>query len=1060
MIKRFLLLFAFCLIISPLALQAGVYGTLKGRVTDKKSGEPIVGATIMLKGTNKGAVADKNGYYQVLSVNPGEYDIRVSAVSYGQAIRHIRISVDVVTPLDVQLSEEGVTTETVYVTSKMVENTEASPQFKLDNKDLVNVAREGITSILALSPGVLTSGSGFVIRGSRETETQIRVDGMDVGNQFTGGFGMFGSSAFPNVSSFALEEVQVLTGGFSAEYGEAMGGIVNQVLKTGSMDKYEGFLRFRTDLPSLWGSQANGLALARNDVGSRLQVVNQGDGKKLQGSNDNNVDFGVGGPIPLLGKTSFYISGYNYYSQYRTNSYEVYDPVGNNLGQLPHDESWKKNITGRIKFSPTDKIDFVVGAGWGMTNLESASQAWLYSTDQGILNGQSNGMSEGQAKSWVGDQVTSNYMARIKQQLNDKSYYELTISNTTNNDQVTKRKSSESPDFFNGFDVWYPQDNFVNLVQDNGQLKLGQNKVIDEYEYLTKFGKSHDGYLFIDLPQRDPLTGYIEGAANVNSTANPYGIAGFFNIHGNDRNFEFRMSNYWQVDGNYNLSVGEGDSSFTHMFKAGFEMRFYKLGHHNNSLPWDGNPFYDVYTSEWGGNLYTDNANVKALTSKDETPFRFSVYLQDQITYKGIIINPGLRLDYFDPNSTYRLQDVAYVPIGTPDAFGEASKKVQLSPRLNVTYPLTDRSNISISYGIFNQMPEMTALYDGYQSEVLRGSSIVGNPNLQSQRTNEYQVSYSNQLTDIIALTVSTYYKDLYDQSGMAYVPALPTPFFRYTVSDYGNQKGLEVTFRKNATQTDHIGAEINYNFAQTIGTSSNVQSNYGVKLDPYTQSPAFPLSEYIMGRDRTHRFNTTLNFVWFDGQGPSIGDKIHLLENTNISLVGFYQTGLPYTQTDRNGTPIGEINAERNPSMWQVDLRFQRTFMLRDYFGEGAGNTSLDLFVDVTNLLNRTVAVAYYSSTGDPDDDGISLERKPGDFTSTSYYKEANFGKPESFMPSQYDNYGTRLYTTQADLDHNGLVSPEETYQQYIKYLTDLMTFRGNYQAPRMVYVGLMFSF
>ncbi len=150
-----------------------------------------------------------------------------------------------------------------------------------------------------------------------------------------------------------------------------------------------------------------------------------------------------------------------------------------------------------------------------------------------------------------------------------------------------------------------------------------------------------------DLPIPNKLTGYVEGNANALSTNNPYGLPNFFYNTGNTRSFQFRKGYYWQLDGAYNLSLDGGNEGFRHMIRTGFELRFYNLSRHQNSLPWDGNPFYDVYTSDWGGNIYAfDDAEVYEKTSKSKKPMRASAYFQDQISYKGIIISPGLRFDF------------------------------------------------------------------------------------------------------------------------------------------------------------------------------------------------------------------------------------------------------------------------------------------------------------------------------------------------------------------------------------------------------------------------------
>ena len=1051
--KCILLIFLLGAFLTPLILQAGIYGVLKGKVVDEE-GNPVVGATVYIEGTKLGAYVKPDGKFTILKVNPGDYNVRISSVSYQTVYKKVNISADVTTEINITLKSKDLGTDTVQVIADrgvMVENDVVGVQSKYDSETLTSVAREGVQAIVGLSAGVYNSGNGWNIRGSRTSDTQVRVDGLDVGNQFTGGFGISGMSYFPMVSAFATEEVQVITGSFSAEYGDAMGGVVNTIVKTGKTDRYEGFLRYRHDLDALWGSQENGLVLVRE--GERLEAKQRGPGKKLQGPNMHKVEAGVGGPLPFLEGSTFYLSSLYMYEQFRGNSYEIYDPVGNNLGQLPNQQSWIKNITGRMKFGITQNIDFIVGGNFGMTNLERMSNVWLYADDPGAVEGiYSYNQPEYAAQQAVANQLVSNAMVRITHILTDNSFYEFTVSNTSNNDYYSKRKSFDDPSYFDGFELWYPQDDWYLSGYD---LIDGSDKIIDPYTPVQQNIISEDGYWQGDALSINPLTGYIEGAESNNGSSDPYGtIIGFFPVHGNERNFSFRKGNYWQIDGNYSLNI---DGDFSHMIKTGFEVRLYENARHYNSLPWDSNPFFDVYTDEWGGNLYTDIEDVYELTSEPYRPFRASVYIQDQIKYKGIIMNPGLRFDLFDPASETRMPADRFIRISEQDMFEETSLKYQISPRLQITYPITERSNISISYGLYFKMPNLQYLYDAFAVDILRGNQVLGDPDIEAQRTNQYNISYSNQILDDMSISVSAYFKDIYNQTGAVFVPVTPQPYYQYSVSEYGNSKGLEFSIRKMAT--GNIGFTLNYTLAQSEGTSSSPGSNYNVAEDPYTGNPMFPLAEYPMNWDRRHRINAIVDIFWRDNEGPTIAG-MHLLENTFINLSGFFQTGTPYTKLNLAGQVVGEINAERQPSIWSVNARVARRFMMRDIFGDAAGSTSFEIYFDINNLFNRTAVRAVWPRTGDPDDDGYNFTRKPTNFGSTIYYKEGDFAYPSTISPNQYNPYGDRYYNEHADTDGDGRVVQDEKYDAFVRYLTDIKEFRGNYQAPRTVYFGFMFKF
>ncbi|MCX7880677.1 MAG: carboxypeptidase regulatory-like domain-containing protein [Ignavibacteria bacterium] len=1052
-------IFIVLILLVPIGLEAGNYGTLKGTVVDQ-DGNPVVGASVRIQGTRLGGVVRADGRFIVVSIPPGTYEVKVTAVGYKASEVTVRISADDETEIRVVLVEEGkVTEEVTVVAERLVSHKDIGVKRQFENQQLTSIAREGLQAIIGLSAGVFNTGGGWVIRGSRTSESQIRIDGLDVSDKFTGGFGIVGATYYPMVSAFATEEVQVLTGGFSAEYGNVLGGFVNTTLRSGRTDRYDGFVRWRTDVPALFGRQRHDLKLIRE--GDRYKAIDWGEGRKLQGTNEHTFEFGIGGPIPLIDKATFFFAGNLFYEKYRSASYDIYDPVHinnlgkvdqNNLGRLPNNQSWKKSFQTKLKFPVAKDIDLIAFYNFGLTNLETLDWGWLYAIQPGAIPGlPSYGVPERAAKSPVYNQFAISGYLQIQHRIGSNSFYEFKISNTSNNSDASKRKTFDPPHFFKGFDIWYPQDNYAVAL---GSLENGKDKIVDQYSPISQIGPSKDGFIKMDLPIVNPLTGYIEGSSSTQHAQNAYGLTGIFDLHGNERTFEFRRSNYWQIDGNYTLAV-EGE--FSHMFKAGFEVQFYQLRRHMNNLPWDANPFFDVYTDDWGGNLYADNEQVYKKTSKPYKPITGGFYIQDQITYKGLIITPGLRFDFFAPNSDYRTIVENFVPISSDKGFAKASVKTQISPRINVTYPITDRSNISISYGTLFQMSPMQYLYDGFAVEQLRGNAIIGNTNMKPQKSNMYQVTYNNQLTDDFALDISSYYKDNYNQVGLVYVAAVPTPYYLFSVSEYGSARGIEFTLRKRPT--NHIQLNLNYNLSFATTTGSSPGSNYLVAVDPFTGEQAFPLAEFPFSADRTHRVNAIIDFIWGPKQGPSIAG-IYPLENLIINLTGFFQTGTPYTRLDRGGNAIGEFNAERHPSIWNANMRIVKGFFLRDWFGESAKNARLEFFVDVNNVFNLTMAVAHFARSGDPIDDGVNFYRPETDFSAIVYYREADYARAESFSTEQYTIYGDRFYSVNSDFDRNGIVTRTEKFQAFTKYLEDARRFRGNFFAPRTVYAGIMFRF
>ncbi|NQW30155.1 MAG: TonB-dependent receptor [Ignavibacteria bacterium] len=1037
------------LITAPSA-YAGITGMITGTVVDKDN-KPIIGATVRVLGTTRGAITKDGGKYTILSIAAGRWEVRVTAISYDTITRTVHLAADQTLTENFKLKTSGdITGKTVEVSAdrEMVRSTDVGSSRNMSGTDIIQIGRDNLAAVISLNAGIVASGNNFVVRGSRTTETQVLVDGLTVTDQFTGGLGNVGSTisaAMP--SPLATEQVQSQTGGFGAEYGNAIGGIVNTVVKTGKTDRYEGAMRWRTDVPLLFGNAQNGL--------------------KAGAPGEDVADVTFGGPLGL-GSSTFFFSVRNTYQNNRNFALQAMDPIGNNLGLQPNNRTWSRNLTGRLKFQLNNDVSLLVGGTFGVGSFERSSWGWLYARDEGmkvdtlghpILDGngqiQTNGIWEGAAKQAVIQEFTSNAFAQINHTLGANTVYDLRISFNDKVTEIGKRKTFGTPNPFTGFEIYYPEDNWSAV--DNYYKKDSSNKILDVYENARASVRTEDGRQRVDVSLPNPLTGYVEGTGDNQSTANPFGMFGTFFSHGNEFGVDLRKASFWQLDGNitHNLDVGETK----HVIKTGIEFRALRLTRHYNANPWDGTSFYDIYGSDYGQNIYfnvSDEASkaAKIESEKPYTPITGAFFVQDQIQFKGLVFTAGLRADYMDASAKYRSDFDRFYPFGDSVGFKTVNAKLYFSPRLSIVYPIseTGRQNISVSYGIYYQAPPWSDFYDSFNAFALRGGQSLGNPNMEMQRTNQYQAAYNHQLTDDLSFTVTGYYKDIYNQSGLAYVRVLPISYLQQVLADYGSARGVEITLAKRLV--DNWGLNVNYTLASTSGTANSSATT--VSLDPYTGLPAFPVTDFPLSFDRRHRVNMILNFQWGTDEGPAIAG-VRFLEHFNVNLSGFWQTGLPYTPVNGQGQAIGQINSARFPSNWSSNLRIVRTIPLGELIG---GNTSLDLFVDVSNLLNFNGAVSFYTTSGNPDYDGNALNRTSGSFSTATYYKTEDPLIKASVSAGQYDRTGKRLYNPIVDVNGDGRVTGEETYLGYLNYVKTVVSRQGNYQYPRQVYFGATFRF
>ncbi|MGQ9644132.1 MAG: carboxypeptidase-like regulatory domain-containing protein, partial [Ignavibacterium sp.] len=219
-------------------------GSISGIIKDKSNGEPLPGVNVVLKGTYYGAATDINGKYHIQSINPGTYNIEVSLIGYKTVqFTGVQISAGQNKKIDVELEETVLTLgqDVVVVGEKPLLDVEETQSKKTISKEDIEIAIiENITDLVSQQAGVIKSDNAIHIRGGRSYENAFLLDGVSVQDPLAGtGFGL-------QLSASSLEEVEVITGGYNAEFGQATSGVVNVKTREGG-SKYHGFLSYKRD---------------------------------------------------------------------------------------------------------------------------------------------------------------------------------------------------------------------------------------------------------------------------------------------------------------------------------------------------------------------------------------------------------------------------------------------------------------------------------------------------------------------------------------------------------------------------------------------------------------------------------------------------------------------------------------------------------------------------------------------------------------------------------------------------------------------------------------------
>jgi len=216
----------FFLLFIPAILFAGNTGKIAGRVTDAQTGEPIVGVNVIIEGTYLGAATDINGNYVIINVPPGTYRVKASAIGYKTVVKEgVKVSIDLTTRVDFQLEPTVIELgqEVVVFAERPLVQKDLTASTAIIGSDLIQALPiTEFQEVIQLQAGVVAGH----IRGGRSGEVAYWIDGVPVTD-------VYDRSAVISVDRKSIQELQLVSGAFNAEYGQAMSGIINIATKDG-----------------------------------------------------------------------------------------------------------------------------------------------------------------------------------------------------------------------------------------------------------------------------------------------------------------------------------------------------------------------------------------------------------------------------------------------------------------------------------------------------------------------------------------------------------------------------------------------------------------------------------------------------------------------------------------------------------------------------------------------------------------------------------------------------------------------------------------------------------
>jgi outer membrane receptor protein involved in Fe transport len=296
----------------------------------------------------------------------------------------------------------------------------------------------------------------------------------------------------------------------------------------------------------------------------------------------------------------------------------------------------------------------------------------------------------------------------------------------------------------------------------------------------------------------------------------------------------------------------------------------------------------------------------------------------------------------------------------------------KISPRFSVSFPVSEKTQFRMSYGKFFQQPNLQDLY--VSPDFLERQSIappfattVGNPNLKAETSTQYEVGIRRALNEKVAIDINAYYKDIVDLINSRSITSSPNGLILSDNLDEGVVQGLNISLE--VRRMSKFSGRLSYTLQSARGSGSGENSGFRAAWLGYSDAKFNAPLAY----DQRHTINGALDIRNAKGEGPEVAGN-RILENAGLNFIVSAGSGFPYTPTEVAkyafaGVPSAKVTARRNsqnqPWTFRVDMKADKTFNI-------AGNMSVNVYVQVLNLLDKKNVLNIFTSTGRPDDDGF----------------------------------------------------------------------------------------
>lgn len=907
---------------------AATTGKISGYVTDAGTGEPLAGANVLIRNTSLGAATNAEGFYVILNIPPGEYEVVSSYIGYATVQQaEVRVRIDLTTLLDFEMRVQAYQGEEILVTAerKVVQVDIASSQVNISRDEIADLPATSISDVVGMEAGM----SGLQVRSGDLDETTLLVDGLTMKDSRTG-------DPISTISLSSIQEVMIQSGGFSAEYSDLQSGVVSIVTREGSLDKYSlnmnvkyssykpknfaftdisgnvvssmfdeksVFLRPYLDDEVCWTGTRNGnwdswtmgeypefvgwnvvsqRLMADNDPANDLTpealqqqfryLVRRGDDFLAKKIPDYHLDLGFSGPVPFVAEK---LGGLRFFMTYVGNQTAYLQPLATDKYT---DWTW----TGKVTSDLSHKMKLTL---YGMQNkyygtaTSQTGGAGVYTSGSGAVDGGWS-MSRLFYPNYYGiaERYNQLYAATLKNIVDEKTYWEgiLEFSQTAYSTYMAPDRDSAVYNLFDGVD--------------------GADLWMDErpYGFWPSMTTTYASTNF--------FTGYVQWPYDSTKTSN---LRATYNIKSqvNDRN----------------------------EVKAGTQFQYW------------------VYDMNYGSHRSL-TATSATNTLWVQNPFQIDFYIQDKLEYEGFVASVGLRGEYWNPNCEwFDMDSVRWLEIFSSDLFKpyalndsllnatfpkrRARGQFHLMPRLGISHPITETSKLYFNYGhMYQKMdPDYYFQMRRYGDYSL---SWIGDPETQFEKTVSYELGFDQAIGRDYLIHIAAYYKDKSNQATTTTYRSIAGN--NYSVTDdrnYQDIRGLEVTFKKLYGEWFRGFINLNYS-AYSSGSFAwpNVYEDEGSEAykkmiqntESKKQSKSTPLPSA----------KTNLVFRTPSRLGTLLGDW-------SLSVQGsWYDAGYYINRTRGFYSNIIEIR-----DAWYCDMKLMKPFRFDRY--------NLSFVMEINNVLN-----------------------------------------------------------------------------------------------------------